>query len=120
MTVKYIITKGNNSGVVKRVVDSRPWWVELPPTSLGYNFLWQPTSHGIRFDSISEPGVRQAVNHFEFHRELSKKSNMFVNLAEFAEVYLIRLHIMGVAKRRERVRFPSSDLLRRGRGHAHT
>jgi len=79
--------KGNNSGIVRRALEARPWWVELPFGGPNFNFLWQPFSNGINFDNILDPCLKQVVNHFECHKELSRKSNLFLNLLDFAEVF---------------------------------
>ena len=68
----------------------RAWWAELPIKNVSYNFLWQPTSNGISYDELGELNVDQMVNHFEFHNEISLKSNLFLNLRNFCEVLYIR------------------------------
>ncbi len=80
------MTAGNNSGLVKRVLDNRPWWIELTGISTGFNFKWQPFSWGMRFDLLNATGTKQMVNHFEFHAELSAKSNLFINLQTYSEI----------------------------------
>jgi hypothetical protein len=87
---------------VKRVLDGRPWWIELPNTSPAFNFKWQPISWGIKFDSLNTTaGIKQIVNHFEFHIELSKKSNVFINMQLQAEVILKNNKL--IAKQRKRL-----------------
>ena len=51
--------KGNNSDVVKRALEARPWWVELPANSPAFNFVWQPFLHGVKFEFLGEAGIRQ-------------------------------------------------------------
>lgn len=80
---KYIIMKGNNSGVIKRCMESRPGWEETAHFNTIFNFRWQQTSHGIRFDQLSMNGKRQMVNHFSHHSAITTKDNLFKNLSEY-------------------------------------
>jgi len=58
----------------------------LTGVSTGFNFKWMPFSFGMRFDLLnSVPGIKQMVNHFEFHTELTEKSNLFINLQTYSE-----------------------------------
>ena len=67
-------------------MEGRSWWIELPSNNPFYNFLWKPFSYGINFESLAKPSIRQTVNHLENHKELTRKSNLLLNLQEFAEV----------------------------------
>ena len=90
---KFIVVPGNNSGLVRRAIARRDWWIEIPAVHSMYNFKWQPVSYGIKFELLSplkpKPGeigggnqfstfqsniennptenIKQMVNHFEFH-----------------------------------------------------
>ena len=68
---------------------ARSWWVELSADNAMFNFMWKPFSQGIDFEEINNSSIPQVVNHFENHRELSRKSNLFINLQEFAEVTIV-------------------------------
>ena len=94
---KYIIGYGNNSTLVKRVMKTRNWWIELPFPSPAFNFKWLPISKGINYEKLSIKdkkryldSPKQAVNHLEFHRELSRKSNLFINMELACEVNMLR------------------------------
>jgi hypothetical protein len=57
---KFIVVPGNNSGLVRKAMERREWWIEIPPVHSMYNFKWQPVSYGIKFDRLgpvrSKPG----------------------------------------------------------------
>jgi hypothetical protein len=57
---KFIVVPGNNSGLVRKAIERREWWIEIPPVHSMYNFKWQPVSYGIKFDRLgpvrSKPG----------------------------------------------------------------
>lgn len=80
-----MVKPGNNSGAVRSVLAGRPWWIELVGTNSALNFKWQPVSAGLRFDLLGCKAGRQAVNHLEFHAELSSKSRLFINLQNYSE-----------------------------------
>ena len=83
--------KGNNSKIVRECLEERPWWIEMPIShNHNFNFKWSPISQGIKFElmsSITTTHNKQLVNHFEYHRELSRKSNLFKNLQTFGEIH---------------------------------
>jgi len=57
--VKYIINKGNNSELVKKVLAEREWWIES--TCAEFNFKWKPSSFGIQFSRLGSLGVLQVI-----------------------------------------------------------
>ena len=82
---KYIIMKGNNSGVVTRWMKNRQGWEETADFNTMFNFRWQQTSFGIKFGQLSMNGKKQMVNHFEHHDSITTKDNLFKNLSEFLD-----------------------------------
>ncbi|EAR86113.2 tubulin-tyrosine ligase family protein (macronuclear) [Tetrahymena thermophila SB210] len=77
----YIVEKGNNSQIVKRILNKRDWWAEAQNSYSSYHFRWKPTSSGIKFDDIMfTPSKKQMVNHIENHVEISCKSKLYNNL----------------------------------------
>jgi len=46
---KFIVCYGNNSGLVRKALERRSWWIEIQPVHSAYNFKWQPFSNGIKF-----------------------------------------------------------------------
>ena len=80
------MTYGNNCILIKRILESRPWWIELIGVTSNFNFKWQPFSLGIRYDLLNTIGCKQVVNHFEFHSELTSKSGLFLNLQTYSEM----------------------------------
>jgi len=79
---KYIILPGNNSGVIKRCMQVRTDWEETANFNTMFNFKWQQTSQGIRFDQISTNGKKQMVNHFAGHSAITTKDSLFKNMSE--------------------------------------
>lgn len=81
---KFLVFKGNNSGLVKTLMDLRQGWCEgyysLPSSA---NFIWMPTSYNIRFERLKASCAPQIVNHFECHTEISNKSKLFTNLTAY-------------------------------------
>ena len=82
---RYILIWGNNSDLVKTVLDTREWWVETPCTTTMFQFKWQPFSKGIRFDYLTEFGLRKMVNHFEYEYEISQKDTLFKNMLKYCD-----------------------------------
>lgn len=50
---KFIVTSGNNSGLIRKALERRDWWIEIPPHHSMFNFKWQPFSTGIKFERLS-------------------------------------------------------------------
>lgn len=92
----YVIKSGNNSRVIREALKLRPHWRECVSTSNSlFNFKWKETSTGIDFSRLNKVGsIKQMVNHFECHTEISCKLNLFVNLMTYCEVspLIITLH----------------------------
>lgn len=78
---KFLIYKGNNSGLIKTILSLRANWSEgyysLPSSA---SFIWMPISQTVKFERLKASCNIQCVNHFEFHREISDKSKLFSNL----------------------------------------
>ncbi|CAI2376333.1 unnamed protein product [Moneuplotes crassus] len=81
-SLKFIIMKGNNSNVIERCMKLRPGWEQTVQFDTMFNFKWQQTSHGIRFDQLSINGKKQLVNHLENHAQITTKDCLFKNLCE--------------------------------------
>ncbi|CAD8109961.1 unnamed protein product [Paramecium primaurelia] len=83
----YFLGTGNNHQVVQRVLSKRNEWISTNNKNDSLiNFRWQQTQKGYQYDKLL-PGnkVKQVVNHFEFHQEISQKSNLFRNLSQYCE-----------------------------------
>ncbi len=51
---------------------------------------WQQTYRGYKYDKlISNPNIKQLVNHFEFHKEISTKNGLIRSLGSFCSVKFI-------------------------------
>ncbi|CAG9333914.1 unnamed protein product [Blepharisma stoltei] len=81
---KYLIHKGNNSKLIKTLMQLRSDWEEgdytLPNSS---HFIWHPTSVHIKFGRLLSYLPTQITNHFEFHAEITNKVNLFKNLRNY-------------------------------------
>lgn len=111
---KFIVMPGNNSQLIRKAMERRDWWIEIPPVHSMYNFKWQPVSAGIKFERLGpvrpKPGelgstgptstmagtglglgqevtleaegmgVKQMVNHLEYHHYISEKAALFQEL----------------------------------------
>ena len=49
---KFIIVPGNNSGLVRKALERRSWWIEIQPVHSMFNFKWQPFSTGLKFGRL--------------------------------------------------------------------
>ena len=84
--LRFLIIKGNNSGIIKEAMKRRDQWVEgFYCVTSTVNFIWQPTSTGIKFDKLKGYFPTQLLNHFENHFELSNKIFLYKNLAKFCK-----------------------------------
>lgn len=84
---KYFLGKGNNEEIVRKVMKKRFWFKETTETNHLYNFCWQQTTKGIYYERLcANRALKQIVNHFEFHREISNKINLIRNLQMYCEV----------------------------------
>lgn len=78
---RWILCKGNNHGIVSRVMDNRPAWTKIDSTKSSlFDFKWTPYSSNIRFDFLGKHGEKNLVNHFEFHGSITQKDQLFLNL----------------------------------------
>lgn len=66
---KYSVISGNNSGLVRRVLETREHWVELQEkyTTTLFSFKWSPVSRSCHFRYLGVNGLKNMVNHFERH-----------------------------------------------------
>ena len=111
--LQFVINEGNNSNLIRRVMESRlavfyaiqqsdtesltgggasinnlnsnfTTWEETTNTNL-FNFKWKPFSHGLTYDKLSKFGFKQLVNHIEGHQALTTKDELFFNLKAYCE-----------------------------------
>lgn len=74
-------------------MESRDWWVEVPYHTQNFNFKWAPSNYGYRYDRLSDSScsVKQCLNHFEGHKEITTKNQLIKNLKIYAETNKINL-----------------------------
>lgn len=81
----YFIIPGNNSSLIKRCLANRHNWIEGSSLTTN-NLLWAPISTKVPFFNYSQFNLSvQTVNHFEYHNQLTNKSNLFYNLLVYCE-----------------------------------
>ena len=73
--LRFYIGQGNNSALIRRVLSTRKNWEEVNDSKyLFLNLRWQQSSKGYNYDNCVDTKVfRHALNHLEFHQELSNK-----------------------------------------------
>lgn len=71
-------------------METRQGWEETAEFDTIFNFRWQQTSHGIKFNQLSMNGKRQMVNHFENHATITTKDNLFKNLGEYLDTNVFK------------------------------
>ena len=70
---------------------TRMGWTESPINDPIFNFVCKPLSSGIDFNELNSTPFVQMAHHLQKHKELSRKSNLFFNMQEFAEVFYINI-----------------------------
>ena len=105
-----IIHEGNSSEVIEECLKRRGHWKKFNSEELHNsisqkngnisekkintnemnfpNFLWSHCSNRIDFDIFNrgrQNDIKKMTNHFEFHKEISNKLNLFLNLMDFCE-----------------------------------
>ncbi|KAM3140566.1 hypothetical protein pb186bvf_007378 [Paramecium bursaria] len=90
---KYYIGWGNNEGIVKRIMQKKPWWKETTDSSSMFvNFKWQQSERGYRYERlILSQNYKQLVNHFEHHKEISNKMGLIKNLTAYCEKHKLNV-----------------------------
>jgi len=48
-----------------------------------FNFLWKPTSGGLKYELIGKNGIKQIINHVKGHHHLTTKDNLFNNMQHY-------------------------------------
>ena len=51
---KYIVMPGNNSKLIKEIMEKRDWWIECPPFNTVFNLKWSPVSHSIKYERLNQ------------------------------------------------------------------
>lgn len=78
--VEYVAAAGEVVAVSSNGVSSNPvqpvtsssHQVNMIPSQSQYNFRWSQTNTGVKYEKLGAP-MKQCVNHFEEHREISEK-----------------------------------------------
>ena len=81
---------GNNGELVKRVLSETRghFWRESDQSKGVIHFRWEQGNRDFNYERLNTNALyKQAVNHFEFHREISTKSGLVKNLRQYCEVY---------------------------------
>lgn len=83
---RYSLVRGNNSALVKRVLETRDHWMELDQPHLTlYSFKWAPVSRFINFEQLGLHGQKKLANHLERHDLLTTKDQLYINMHRYCE-----------------------------------
>ena len=87
----YIVISGNNENLIKKCLNLRKNWKEIPDKNRKKNIInlfWTPTSWRINFKEYAE-NIKEIkfVNHFEFHGGITNKLRLFFNLMKYCEIH---------------------------------
>ena len=84
---KYSVGAGNNGRLVKKIMQQKgEAWEEVPTTAVAFNFKWLQNNKTYNYEKLTNNnGVKQLVNHFEFHKEISSKAGLIKNLSFYCE-----------------------------------
>ena len=87
----YIVISGNNENLIKKCLNLRKNWIEIPDKNRKKNIInlfWTPTSWRINFKEYAE-NIKEIkfVNHFEFHGGITNKLRLFFNLMKYCEIH---------------------------------
>lgn len=84
--------KGNNSEIVEKMISRRKYFYKLNLEDKDIanirnvlsivNLNWMTSYKNISFESLKKEGM-QCVNGFEFHKEITTKNRIIVNLLNF-------------------------------------
>ena len=89
---RYTMTKGNNSSLVKRVLLTRDYWLELEQQHLTlYSFKWAQVSRFINYEQLGAHGQKKLVNHLECHHLLTTKDQLYLNMYRYCETNKINV-----------------------------
>ena len=89
----FIIYPGNNGQLIERCILTRENWEKLPKDKKNHesNLLWTPLSIQINYNFHKAIEESHIVNHFENHKQLTNKRNVFINLLKYCEYNNINL-----------------------------
>jgi len=83
----FIIKPENCGYLIEKCFEHRINWENVKDNIYNsFNFKWQQNIIGIDFSNLSKiDGIKQMVNHYEFHYCISNKANLFQNLIKYSE-----------------------------------
>ena len=89
----FIVCPGNNGQLIERCILTRDNWEKLPKDKKNHetNLLWTPISIQINYNFHKAIEESHIVNHFENHKQLTNKRNVFINLLKYCEANNINL-----------------------------
>ena len=89
----FIVYPGNNGQLIERCILTRENWDKLPKDKKNHesNLLWTPLSIQINYNFHKAIEESHIVNHFENHKHLTNKRNIFINLLKYCESNNINL-----------------------------
>ena len=89
---------------MKRILSKRENWEEMEASNSLFNLKWQQTSLGYRFERLSgNQSLKQMVNHFEFHKEITTKNGLIKSLSSYCEVSLEFLNSLLISSQANKI-----------------
>ncbi len=84
----FVIRPENCGYLIEKCFEHRINWKKMNENIYNsFNFKWQQNIIGIDFSNLSKVnGIKQMVNHYEFHYCISNKANLFQNLIKYCEM----------------------------------
>lgn len=88
---QYFLGGGNNFELIRRVLQTRPWWESVGNSNIMINlYITQCTRKG-EFEKYSGKenmvgSIAKCINRFEGFKELTDKDLMFINIFKYCEV----------------------------------
>ena len=84
----FLIKPENCGYLIEKCFEHRINWERINDNIYNsFNFKWQQNIIGIDFSNLSKVnGMKQMVNHYEFHYCISNKANLFQNLIKYSEM----------------------------------
>ena len=72
---RFYVGPGNNASLIRRILSTRKNWEEVnDPKHVFLNFKWHQSNKSFKYETCVENKIlRNCLNHFEFHQELSDK-----------------------------------------------
>lgn len=87
------MASGNNSKMIKAIIDSRSWWRENCHPVQPSNFYWKIKLKQVNFNFFNKfSKQKRMLNRFRHYPELAKKDNLYRNLWYYCRDHNLKLN----------------------------